>query len=127
MKTPFEIQTEAGSLWPDIVALLDAKEADCRTRIKDADERIEAARNEVAATSARAAGLTSELDALKEKTSAAIAAASAAIADPALDAAATIKVVETVIADVTKDSKQRQREALAADIAAKQAELDALA
>lgn len=67
--------------------------------------------------------LQADLNATREKTSLAVKTASEAINDTSLDDKATLAVVSAVLSDVTKDDRQRQREALAATIAAQQAEL----
>lgn len=63
---------------------------------------------------------------ITDKTARSVKTAVEAIANPNLDDAATLEALKGVIADVTKDDRQRQRELLEASIAAQQAQLAAL-
>lgn len=72
------------------------------------------------------AALQTELAALREKTSLAVKTAIEAINDTALDDKATLAVLSTVISDVTKDDRQRAREALEASIKSQQEQLAAI-
>jgi hypothetical protein len=93
---------------------------------KSISDAKQEAQNQVTAERAANEALQTELAALREKTSLAVKTASEAINDTALDDKATLAVLSAVISDVTKDSRQREREALETSIAAQQAQLAAM-
>lgn len=111
--------------WPDVVKGLNENllatteqrnaEVAALTEAKDAEVK------------ALAGAAISELQTLKEKTAWALEQASGVIADSSVDDKATIAHISAVIAEVTKDDRQRAREALEASIKAQQEQLAALA
>ncbi len=105
-------------------AELQSAQLNCDRIVSDTKEQ---AQSEVTAEREANDALKSELAALREKTQWAISEASSAIGDTSKDDTATVAHISAVIAEVTKDERQRQKEALEASIAAQQAQLAALA
>lgn len=96
---------------------------DCETAVSTAQQEADTL---VAAERAEKELAVAALASLQEKTSKAIADASKAIADPELDDKTTVKAVAVVLEEVTKDDRQRAREALEASIKSQQEQLAAI-
>jgi len=145
MKSLFQIQTESGQLWLDIIAHLEAKDSSHAAQVAslglDHQDAVNAKTAEMeAAKAAHAAELAdlksvhaAELAAVKSELAdrnalieSAKTAIKGAIANPALDDAATVSTIAQVVAVAELPSIEKRKIAIAAEIAAKQAELDSL-
>ena len=138
MKTLFEIQTESGQLWPDIAAQIEAKDAENRTAMtnaqnsntqaladKDAEHsKALAARDmDTAAKAEELKSLTDARDAViaefaayKEAAGRGATAIRAVISDPTKDDATTVAAITQIvtIGETEANKTQRERELEAA-------------
>jgi len=110
--------------WPGIVKGIN--DAALATALAKTAEMKALEESKAAEVQAMAGSAIAELETIKTRTAWAIEQASTVIADASVNDADTVSVISSVLDELNKDEAQRKRDTLLADIAKKQAELDAI-
>jgi hypothetical protein len=123
MITVFELQSQSGQLWLEIAAHFEAKDSAHAAEISALNTAHQtaaaAAREELETIKAELAERNALIDSAKT-------AIKNAIADASLDDTATVATIAHVVAVAELPSIEKRKLEIAAEIAAKQAELEAL-
>ena len=123
MITIFELQSQSGQLWTEIVAHFDAKDSAHAAEVASLNLAHQTTTDVIRVELEKTKAALAERNALIESAKTAI---KRAIADASLDDTATVVTIAHVVAVAELPAIEKRKLEIAAEIAAKQAELEAL-